>query len=89
MSDETMSDDELISYLRAVKLACEEGLENLGADPDDDVSGFAFGDFKLAAPRLQPQQIQKLGPRFGSEPSSLKLGGGGEELTNGSCNFIC
>ena len=35
-------ESELIAFLQSVRATIDEGLTNLGADPDDDVVGFAY-----------------------------------------------
>ena len=74
------SDDEVVQYLKAVKVTIEEGLSNIG-EGDDEVSGFAMSSFKIAAPSASPELISRLGPKF--SPA------GDLASSNGHCGIIC
>ena len=45
-------ESELIAFLQSVRASIDEGLTNLGADPDDDVVGFAYQAAKIGMPGL-------------------------------------
>lgn len=77
-----LSEAEVIAELKATKVAIEEGLANLGVE-DDEVSGFQFtANFSLPVQKVQPELVQRLGPRFHNVPSNLAD-------SNGHCGLIC
>ena len=78
---EQWSDDEVVQYLKALKVTIEEGLSNIGEN-DDDVSGFAMSGFQIPAPSASPQLVARLGPKFGALGPDLAS-------SNGHCGIIC
>ena len=54
MSEQYWSDEDVISYLKKLRVAIDQGLRNLGEDPDDEVSGFAFERSSPAVGLAQP-----------------------------------
>ncbi len=75
------SDDEVIAYLKKLRIAIDEGLANAGVEADE-VSGFALGAFQVSAPSASPAMLRRLGPAFSPAP-------GGLGADNGVCGIIC
>lgn len=85
MADESnyLSEEEVVAELKATKAAIEEGLANLGVVEEDEVSGFQFTTgFSLPVQKVEPQLVQRLGPRFHQPPTDLAA-------VNGHCGIIC
>jgi hypothetical protein len=76
------SDEEVINYLKKLRVAIDEGLTNLGEDPAD-VTGFAFEAFQVSAPSASPALLARLGPSF------VPTVPGGLGADNGHCGIIC